>query len=377
MPAPLLRRMIGTALAVVLAAEPVLAADSAQDSDERGLLMRMDEAERDLKASPAVIRDPEVNAYVHQVLCRTVGQDECGKIRLYLVRTPYFNANMAPNGAMQIWSGMLLRVENEAQLAAVLGHEYTHYKDRHSIELFRETRAKSGAATWLSFTGIGLIASVGLIGSLSNFSREMETEADLGGLELMAKAGYDTREAAAIWERLRAEMDATAAARLTSSKKDSGGLFASHPPTKERLDALRAAAAANPGTPGETGTERFHAAMAKVWPDFIDDQLKLNDFGASDYLLTSLGRDGWTAPLLYARGELYRRKGTPEANSSAVSFYTRAIDGGAGIAELWRGRGLAELKLGNSAAGRADLREYVARAPGAGDVALMTMLAEG
>ena len=55
-----------------------------------------------------------------------------------LVRTPYFNASMAPNGMMQVWSGLLLRVDNEAQLAAVLGHEIGHYLARHSVERLRD-----------------------------------------------------------------------------------------------------------------------------------------------------------------------------------------------------------------------------------------------
>ncbi len=152
-----------------------------QDKDERGLWMEMDEAERDLKASPAVIRDPGLNAYVREVLCRTAGQDECRNVRLYLVRTPYFNANMAPQRGCRSGRGLLLRVENEAQLSAILGHEYTHFRNRHSVQLFREAKEKSNAAAWLAFTGVGLIASIGLIGSLYKFSRDMEREADRAG----------------------------------------------------------------------------------------------------------------------------------------------------------------------------------------------------
>ena len=398
-----LRRLAGAALGVVLALEPAMAEVAVgeeaapqpapgalaqddpnfqlyqpQDADERGLWMEMNEAERDLKGSPAVIRDPELNAYVHDVLCRTTGQDECRNVRLYLVRTPYFNASMAPNGVMEVWSGLLLRVENEAQLSAILGHEYTHFKNRHTVQLFREAKEKSNAAAWLSFTGLGLITSLVLMGQLYKFSRDMEREADLGGLDLMAKAGYDTREAAVIWEHLRAEMDATALERKTKSRKDKdGGIFGTHPPSKERVDNLTQAALAEPGVPGATGEKEFRAAMARLWPDFVDDQLKMNDFGASDFLLTSLGGDGWTPELLYARGELYRRKGTADSMAQAAGFYSEAIDGGGTIAELWRGRGLTRLKLGQDANGKADLKEYVARSPKAGDAAMMTMLSGG
>jgi hypothetical protein len=351
-----------------------------QDKDERGLWLEMDEAERRMKTSPMVIGDPELNAYVRSVLCRTVGQVRCRNVRLYILRTAQFNTSMAPNGALQVWSGLLLRVQNEAQLAAMLGHEYTHFEKRHSLLLFRAAKSKSNAASWLSmlFGLPGLVVGVGMMTSVFSFSREMEREADVGGLDYMAAAGYDSREAAKIWERLREEMDATAAARNTKSRKDkSGGIFGTHPPSKERIEKLAKEAEAHPGVPGETGRDQYRAALAHVWPNFVDDQIKLNDFGASDYLLANLGSDGWTPELLYARGELYRHKGTPDALAEAADFYSEAIDDGGGIAELWRGRGLAELKLGRDEAGRADFEEYLQRAPDARDRAMILMLAGG
>lgn len=347
-----------------------------QDADERGLWLKVDEAERSLRTSPAVIRDPALNAYVRDVLCRTVGADRCNNVRLYIVRTPQFNATMAPNGMMEIWSGLLLRTQNEAQLAAVLGHEYTHFEDRHSVRLFRDIKAKTDAAGFLNLIPYAGIVSLAMLTSVFGFSREMERDADAGGLARMAQAGYDTREAAVIWERLREEMDATAAARNTKSRKDkNGGLFATHPPSAERVANLRAAAAGNPGTPGSNRAEAFRAAMAPVWPGFVDDQLKLNDFGASEYLLASLASSGWTPALLYARGELYRRRGGAGDLEKAVALYGEAIAAGGTMPELWRGRGIALQKLGQAGEGKSDLHEYLRRAPEAPDRLMMVMLA--
>lgn len=384
------RRLIASLLALALPAQPLLAqavdAQAAaapnpavykpQDKDERGLWMQMDEAERGLKASALVIRDPELNAYVRGVLCKTVGADRCANVRLYIVRTPHFNASMALNGVMQVYSGLLLRTQNEAQLAAVLGHEYAHFENRHSLKMFRDIKAKSNSATWLAFTGIGLLASFGLAASLYAYSREMEREADSGGLKFMAAAGYDTREAANVWEQLRAEMDATASARNVKSKKDKDrGLFGTHPPTAERVAALKEQAIAEPGVAGATGAEAFRVAMGRWWPDFVEDQFKLNDFGASDYLLQAMAAQGWSPWLLYARGELYRRRAIGGDLVEALSFYDQGIASGGDLPQLWRGRGLANLKLGNEAAGKADLKEYMRRAPDAADRTMMAMMA--
>lgn len=371
--------------ALAMAAQPVLAQaiDASSpgvrgplDELEQGLWMQMDEAERDLRTSQLIIRDPALNGYVRRVLCRTVGDAGCHNIRLYLIRTPQFNATAAPNGVMQIWSGLLVRTQNEAQLAAVLAHEYAHFEERHSVSLFRAAKSKSNAAAWLAFTGIGLIASFGLIGSLFKYSRDMETEADLIGLRKMAAAGYDAREAAVIWEQMRSEMDATAAARGTASRKDkTGGLFATHPPSAERIAYLTREAELTPGVPGEKGDDRYRAAMASWWPQFIDDQLKMNDFGASSFLLDSIAKsNGWTPWLNYARGELYRRRSGPGDLEKAVGYFSEAIEAQATLPELWRGRGLALLKLEQSERARADLQEYLTRAPEAADRGLIEMM---
>ena len=59
-------------------------------------------------------RGEAFNAYVRKVLCNLVGPGKCASIRLYIVRTPDFNASMAVNGAMVVYSGLLLRTQNEA-----------------------------------------------------------------------------------------------------------------------------------------------------------------------------------------------------------------------------------------------------------------------
>jgi len=349
-----------------------------QDQDERGLWMEMEKVERELKTSPLVIRDAALNAYVKSVLCKLIGPARCAPVRLYIIRTSEFNATMAPNGMLEVYSGLLLRTRNEAQLAAVLGHEYTHYAKRHSLKLFRDVRSKSASLMWFQMVVGGLLAGLLILPSIFKHSREMEQEADVGGLALMAAAGYDTREAARIWEQLRAEMDATALARKVKSKKDKdGGMFADHPPSAERVKYLTDAAVAQPGTPGVNGQEALAANLGGWWGAFADDQIKQNDFGASDYLITSLGKQGWTDWLHFAQGELYRRHGAEGDFGKAVGFYGEGIAAGASLPDLWRGRGLTLLKLGRTDEGRADLKEYLKRAPGAPDGAMIAMMAGG
>jgi hypothetical protein len=115
-----------------------------------------------------------------------------------------------------VWTGLLLRVDNEAQLAYVIGHEFAHYLKRHSIQQWRDLRHKAAATTFFNAltaaAGVGFIGDLGTLltlGTIFAFSREEEREADLVGVALVKTAGYDVREASRIWQALLAEQTAS------------------------------------------------------------------------------------------------------------------------------------------------------------------------
>ena len=343
--------------------------------EERGLWMQMDEQERELKTSKFVMHEADLNAYVHDVFCRTVGQADCKDVRIYIMRTPFFNASMAPNGMMQVWSGLFLRTRDEAQLAAILGHEFTHYQKRHSLQLFHNANKKLAAGAWLGM--VIPLAQLAMVASIFENSRTMEAEADSGSVVMLAKAGYDPMAASRVWEQLRAEMDATAVARNKKSRKDkNGGMFGTHPPTLDRMNDLKVLAEkqAVSGTP-TVNQAAYRAAMAPYWSLVVDDQIKLNDFGATEFLLQNLASTGWTPELSYAHGELYRSRGTPEDLKLAVTAYKAAVAGQNPPLESWRGLGLALLRSGNQAEGQVALAQYLKLNPGASDRAMIAMMA--
>ena len=357
-----------------------LAAFEPQDELERSLWQRMEEYERALMKSNQVIDDPELNAYVRDVLCRTVGP-ECAHIRLYILRSPQFNATMAPNGVMTVWSGLMLRAQNEAQLATVLGHEFSHFKRRHSVQLFVEAKNKSNTAAWLALTGVGLLFALGVEASIYQFSREMEEEADIDGLAYIKNAGYDPRQVPLIWEQIMSEDDATREARGRKKKRRStkAGIYSTHPKSQARIDYLNAQIAEmGEDVSTETGADQYRAAMAAWWPKFLDDQLKRNDHGGSQFLIERMGAaNGWTPWLTYARAEFHRKRGEPGDFEQAVTYYTDAIERGGELPELWRGRGYALRKVDRKEEAKADFREYLKRVPDAPERGMISMLAGG
>src|SRR5438067_12758169 len=123
---------------------------------------------------------------------------------------------MARSAMIQIWTGLLLQAENEAQGAYVLGHEIGHYVRRHSVQQFRDLRTKAAASVF--FTTLAGAAGVGFVGPLIQlptvssvfaFSRDNEREAAAVGFELMVPAGYDAHEPPKSGESLLAQRPAT------------------------------------------------------------------------------------------------------------------------------------------------------------------------
>ncbi len=371
----------GIALAGMGVAQPVSKPTSFDyrpvDEDERSLWLEMDEQERDVRNSPFLVSDPELNAYVRSVLCRTVGDNRCSATRIYILRTAHFNAAMAPNGMMVVWSGLLLRTRNEAELATVLGHEFAHFDKQHSLQSFRDLKAKTDAMTWLTFVPGGMFAQLGLFGSVFQFNRDMERQSDMQALRYLAQSGYDTKAASQIWEQLRAEMDATKKGRLIRRAQDAeDNFFASHPSSKQRMDYLRGAAAKIGKTGNDLGEDRYRRALSTWWPQLIDDQIKLTDFDVTEFLLKSIARDRWSAGLLYARGELYRSRAGKDDFAKAIAFYRSAIAAEPVLAESWRGLGLSLLRTGETQAGKKALREYLKRMPDASDRAIIASMVD-
>ncbi len=344
--------------------------------DERGIWMEADERERVQRDSRSLVKDPALNAYVRGVLCRTVGEDRCRSVRLYIDEVPAFNAYMTPNGAMVVWTGLLLRVRSEAELGAILGHEFGHFELRHTLKDFKSHRTGTDVMAWASIL-IRNSANIqySVVGQMYAFSRDQEREADMTGFQYLARSQYPSSAAADVWEHVMGEADATAIGRRGRAQhKYVAGVFATHPTDLARATYLRAASIeAHDVKPPVVDTHQ--AAMAKWLPVFLNDQIRLNDFGGSEYLLAYLAEgSGWTTPLLCARGDLYRERGNPRDLVSAAQFYQEAIGKGDVPPEAYRGLGLALLRSQQVAEGQAALTTYLRLKPAATDAALIATL---
>lgn len=355
-----------------------------QGVDEIGHWREDDEREQALAKSGVVIRDEALTAYVKQVLCDTVGQDRCNATRVYVLREPVFNATMSPNGTMRVFSGLLLRARSEAELGAVLGHEFGHFEARHSLGRFQSARTGTDILAWA-----GVLASlspgydvrrtyrdlqISIYGDLFRYGRDNEREADRLGIAYLNTSRLQPQAASRVWQNVMAEAEASARSRgLKKPKFDSIAFTASHPPNAERA-AYLAELAIPDGESRDDGAARYRAAMAPWLPMLLDDQIRLNDFGASEHIIASLAENGWTAQLWLARGDLYRARGNPRDLVNAAQFYANAIALDAALAEAHRGLGLALMKTGQPSPAQGALRQYLLLKPDAPDTAMIRMM---
>lgn len=358
---------------------PYAGAYQPQGVDERGQWMQVDELERDLRESPIVVRDPALNQWLRSVMCRAIGDERCSALRIYLIRDPSFNASMDANGMTIVHTGLLARLHSEAELAAVLGHEFGHFEKRHTLASFRARRSSGDAIAWLSLAGAVSNRSTAssqnaIVGSYYRFGRSQETESDILSTDYVRASPYRLRSAS-IWFRIVAEDDERRIARgQRPGQSKFTGWLDSHPASLTRANYLLAIESQSKSD-GDEGVEAYATATAQIMPELLDTLVKGNDFGGADFVITARAKDlGWNGLLYSARGDLYRLRANPRDIATALGFYQQAIGFADAPAQSWRGLGMCAMRLGDPVAGKASLTEYLRRSPTAVDAASIRLL---
>lgn len=183
-----------------------------------------------------LFQDAELQRYVERVGQRIASFSHRPNLRyeFNVVNSSQVNAYALPGGKISITRGLLSRIENEDQLAAVLGHEIGHVAARHSaVQITRTTLAR------IAIAGLGSLGRLYYLGStyaatllLLKYSRDQERQADLLGLEYMEKAGYNPVGMLQVMEILKR------ISKREPSKLEA--LFQSHPLPEERVENIRA-----------------------------------------------------------------------------------------------------------------------------------------
>jgi predicted Zn-dependent protease len=377
------------------------------EADEQALWARAEKEEEALLKRARVYDDPLLEEYLGRVGDRLLPDEVRAAggpgFRFGVLRDPTLNAFAMPNGRIYIHTGLLSRLENEAQLATILGHEMTHVTHRHALRFVRDAQNKQ-----ILYTVLGIAASIGVaaaaggraergdrvgaavlsqtanavlglglqlaaIASINGYGRDLEREADAEGMDRLVKAGYDPAEAPKVFKLLRDESAERGAIETF--------FFGSHPRLEERIEStealLRTRYAAAAGRPDRVkNTEDFDLRLRTVVRENALLDLRAGRFALArrqlDRVLAVTPRDP-TAHLYY--GDLHRlrsqRARTPEEKEAeaarALEWYERAAALDPTFPDPFRQLGLLYYQLKQPARAREAFEKYLALKPDAPD----------
>ncbi len=374
------------------------------DADEAGLWMVVEKHEQEIRTSNKIINDDELASYLQRLTCRTVGE-MCSEIRVYPVRAPGFNAFMAPNGAMFVQSGLLLRMRDESELATVLGHEASHFLREHTIKSVRRWhRTESGFAivgglisaastvavntstsseslirtARITETAAIMLRTAGIAASfmLVGYDKDQEREADIDGIRWLHQHGFDAGAAPRVWRRLIAEQAA-------GGGQSGFSLLATHPTPKVRLAYLTDESMSLRVDGSTKGGKQVHPHDDWLKPridlyreDFLVDELRIQhpkqfaaivsdqiELGIAPGLGSYLKAKSWLEHAKRKRGGEHRR-----ALESAHVEFVKGQDSGHDLPpEAYRDWGKLSLRRKDPATARAGFEKYLHLAPNAWD----------
>jgi predicted Zn-dependent protease len=309
------------------------------------------------------VTDASIQAYVEQVGKKLAAVSDRPQLpyEFSVLDNTIPNAWALPGGKISINIGLLAQLKNEAELAAVLAHEIVHSAARHGAQAMQRAAllqtGMSGLATVVdgqSYEGVvmqGADIGAGLI--TTKYSRSAELEADKYGIKYMEKAGYDS-EAAVTLQEMFVELE------KQRNKDWMDGLFATHPPSEDRVRANEATAAQYPdgGYIGDSKYLRIMSHLIDVWPAYEAEErgYKLLMRGDPQTALDQANRAIEIEP---REGHFYNLQGKALVNlrryQEAMRSFNTAIERNPNYFDYYLQRGLLKKRLGQN--GRADLQK--------------------
>lgn len=199
------------------------------------------EASAEIEKEVRLVTNRELVAYVERIGQRLAATGESGEYpyTFKVVQDEAINAFALPGGPTYVNTGLILAAEDEAQLAGVMGHEIAHVALRHGTR----NASRSQLINLGAILGGGLIGGDSMLGQLAKmgiglgassvllkYSRGAESDADLLGAHIMARAGYNPIEAALFFEKLEAE---------TGNRSGLETFFSSHPNPGNRSERIQ------------------------------------------------------------------------------------------------------------------------------------------
>lgn len=248
-----------------------------------------------MRSHMPMIEDPEVREYVSSLLGKLVRAipPQPFEFRSSVVLHPSLNAFAVPGGYVCVFTGLIMNMENEAELAGVLAHELAHVTQRHVAARMERAQFLTLGALLVAVAGVALGGPAGAAAATTalgagqsamlNYSRLDESEADNLGLQYLMAAGYPPK-------------GMTGGFRVLRQKSWMSGVniptyLSTHPAIGDRVNSLEAKIAALPEKrrQGHFDNSRFQRVKTLLWGRYGDEQAALQRFSGRD-ALSLMGR---------------------------------------------------------------------------------------
>lgn len=338
--------------------------------------------QKEVRGSEQLVNNQELEEYLEGIIIKLMGNmvEEIGlDVDVLVFKDPTVNAWVYPNGTVAVQTGLLAAMENEAQLAAIMGHEVAHFLNRHA---FIQIKAKQKQS--IIGKGIGVLATVGMAAETgqvntgllnsgqiwtdlvtSGYSRKLETAADSQGMQLMIAAGYPPEQALPAFEKMRIADDDV----VNVSK-----MWSSHPDIDARKKNLAKRIKKNKEQTRNEGMDQQQYLKAVRLAALSNSQLQV-DGRQFDQAIQQLKKLTDTlegdATGYYLLGEAYRKQNNQTNLELSISAYHKAVATKPEFSEPWRELGLAYRRQGLSDKARDAFQRYLDLTPEAADAPIV------
>jgi predicted Zn-dependent protease len=343
--------------------------------DERLLWQRVKKEQEVIDNSGFLYNESELDNYLNRIVTKLQAHSIAPdfRIQIKILKDPNLNALAYPNGVIYIHTGILARMDNEAQLAALISHEMTHCTHRHSLRITRSIKDRPAYIATVQDTlarisavqeVARLLGATGSMAAVSGYNRELEREADLVGLDLMAKANYDSSEALKLFEHLKQEIE--------TEKLKEPFFFGTHPNVQQRIANVKIWLAGNINEKSTVtkNSAEFQDRLQQVV--LANARLDLRR-GRFDLARKSVARYLKIQPddarAYYLFGEILRQRDGQNDAGNAVNYYEKAISLDPTYPEPHRAMGIIHYKEGAKQLAKKFFESCLLLSPNASDKA--------
>lgn len=322
------------------------------DDDEMALWALAARHENNLIQSGRTFNEPHVEAYLKKITGNLIGEqvaDTGITLKYLLVADTAPRTWVYPYGTVVVHTGLLASMDNEAQLAAVLAHEFSHFLKRHAYtelvanplpSLLAKDENRLGTMILVPESK-GVDTATNTTGrfwtdlAINGFSRTLETAADRHALELMADAGYETNQAAVAWEQIDRN--------TMSERPDITLIWSIHHRPLNRIKSVNAITAANYFNSYEmTGALPYYEGIAPALIANASTELKMHFYERARMqirMYLSVNPDDPIADFLIGESWRLEQPVGPDF-TRRIEAYERALAKDARFAPAWKELGM-------------------------------------